>query len=135
MNEETRSALSAALREASAATQDCPDLFERVVAAVRRRRRRRRLAVAAVGAATAVGLIAAVPSAGLGSPPHSRVAATPAPSDASPEPAATSSTCAAGGTHVLNSSSGAFGAVRHYWGARVEPAVTCLSHDEFHAPL
>jgi hypothetical protein len=112
MTERREGALVVAMRAASAETADCPDLFDRVARGVRRTRQRQW--AAAITLAIAVFAVA--------SPAFVRGAATtPAIATICSKHVSEAEDAAVGNAPVVD------GSARHYWDARVVPAVVCFS--------
>jgi hypothetical protein len=136
MSDEFGDALTTAMRDVSAATADCPELFARVASGVRRRKRRQRTGAVAIGlvvAAAAVAIPAVVSNA---APRHSTVSAS-----APPEPDLQVCSQAVGPGHLTETGSeivslaGPLQSMRHYWGMRIESTSACIFEPDPQSPL
>jgi hypothetical protein len=136
MSDPFASALTAAMRDVSAATADCPELFARVATGARRRQRRQRAGIAVIGlvvAAAAVAIPAVVSDA---APRHSTVSAS-----ATSQPDLQVCAPTVGPGHLTDTGSettsldGPLQSMRHYWGVRIESSSACVFEPDPQSPL
>jgi len=138
MSDQFGDALTTAMRDVSASTADCPELFTRVASGVRRRQRRQRAGVAAIGLVVAAGAVAIPAVVSNAAPRHSTVSAS-ASAAPGPDFEVCSPTVGPGHLTEVGSESasldGPLQSMRHYWGVRIESASACIFEPDPQSPL